>query len=47
MTPQRKNFSYPRSLTHTRPHLELIGEFEITTTNEPEILVSEIIKLLF
>ncbi len=44
MTPQRKNFSYPRSLTQTRPHLELIGEF---TTNEPEILVSEIIKLLF
>ena len=38
-TPQRKQFTYPRILSHTRPHLELIKEYE--THNEVEDSGSE------
>lgn len=31
-TPQRRGFSYPRTLTHTKPHSELLEEYHTLTS---------------
>lgn len=41
-TPQRRGFSYPRTLSHTKPHSVLLEEYHATLATSPSVDESSI-----